>query len=255
MNKLKLRKNKKGGIEGLPLQLLIIIVVASLGLTMMVGWMNNIEEPTTIDRVEVTVSPTSNVQSKEYLFDITVYDNKGNPIDDADIVITGLGVSDKKPTKTTNWVALNGVKASLDLIGKGINNVIDWVSGDDDNDGEQQQTVIVVPAPTIVEPEVPEETIQEDEPEVIVQPEVVEPKETIQLDVIENEKEEDQELTYLRTYTAGVAGKGVHMKTDSNGSASDKIYLTGIDWNGYLNIEVSKAGYGTYTTSIMVTEA
>ena len=51
MKKAKMRKNKKGGIEGLPLQLLIIIVVASLGLTMMVGWINNIEEPSTISRV------------------------------------------------------------------------------------------------------------------------------------------------------------------------------------------------------------
>ena len=44
-NKRKLHTNKKGGIEGLPLQLLIIIVIASLGLAMMVGWMNNIDEP------------------------------------------------------------------------------------------------------------------------------------------------------------------------------------------------------------------
>lgn len=33
-NKRKMRANKKGGVEGLPLQLLIIIVVASLGLAM-----------------------------------------------------------------------------------------------------------------------------------------------------------------------------------------------------------------------------
>ena len=48
-----LRKNRKGGIEGLPLQLMIIIMVATLGTAIIIGWMGNIEEPHSISRVVI----------------------------------------------------------------------------------------------------------------------------------------------------------------------------------------------------------
>ncbi|MBO6084709.1 MAG: hypothetical protein J6O90_06495, partial [Candidatus Methanomethylophilaceae archaeon] len=66
-NKRKMHTNKKGGIEGLPLQLLIIIVVASLGLAVMVGWFNNIDEPDMIDSIE-----TSYDRSGKDTYSITV---------------------------------------------------------------------------------------------------------------------------------------------------------------------------------------
>ncbi|MDD7423679.1 MAG: hypothetical protein PUK31_01555 [Candidatus Methanomethylophilaceae archaeon] len=84
----RLNKNKKGGIEGLPLQLLIIIVIASIGLATMVGWMNSIEEPSTIDDAKVTVKKMSN---SYYDVTVTAYDNNGNVIEGADVVVSGLG--------------------------------------------------------------------------------------------------------------------------------------------------------------------
>ena len=36
-------KEDSGGIEGLPLQLMIIILVATMGAAILVGWMGNIE--------------------------------------------------------------------------------------------------------------------------------------------------------------------------------------------------------------------
>ena len=107
-----LRKNRKGGIEGLPLQLMIIIMIATLGTAIIVGWMGNIEEPHSIGKVVVdsgeidltgvnstyssnsTVRGTGNIYYCNEDVIISVYDQNGNPLSDATVVLTGLGVTD-----------------------------------------------------------------------------------------------------------------------------------------------------------------
>ena len=98
-----LRKNKNGGIEGLPLQLMIIIMVATLGTAIIVGWMGNIEEPHSINKVEVDsneIELGSNMarSGSYYCVDedvvITVYDQSGNPLEGATVILSGLGVKD-----------------------------------------------------------------------------------------------------------------------------------------------------------------
>lgn len=48
------RGDVDAGIEGLPLQLLIMVVVAGLGLTIVMGWMGSISTPKSIGDVFVT---------------------------------------------------------------------------------------------------------------------------------------------------------------------------------------------------------
>ena len=108
-----LRKNRKGGIEGLPLQLMIIIMIATLGTAIIVGWMGNIEEPQSISKVdvdsgEIDLTKSSSVYAStstgnfgSYYYPtkdvvITVYDQNGNPLPDATVVLTGLGVTDSQ---------------------------------------------------------------------------------------------------------------------------------------------------------------
>ncbi|MBR5998848.1 MAG: hypothetical protein IK043_00170 [Candidatus Methanomethylophilaceae archaeon] len=95
-NKRKMHTNKKGGIEGLPLQLLIIIVVASLGLAIMVGWMNNIEEPDMIDSVEATYEKIGD----SYEITVRVLDQDGYAVEGADVIITGYGAYSYASTST-----------------------------------------------------------------------------------------------------------------------------------------------------------
>lgn len=49
----KLNGNKKGGIEGLPLQLMIVILVATMGSAVIIGWMGNIDTPHYISSLNV----------------------------------------------------------------------------------------------------------------------------------------------------------------------------------------------------------
>lgn len=66
-----------GGIEGLPLQLLIMVVIAGLGLTVVMGWMNSISAPHSIG--EIFVAPG----------EILVFDEDGDGLYvRADIVLT-----------------------------------------------------------------------------------------------------------------------------------------------------------------------
>jgi len=53
-NKRRIVCDTSAGIEGLPLQLLIMVVVAGLGLTVIVGWMNSISAPHSIGDIIVT---------------------------------------------------------------------------------------------------------------------------------------------------------------------------------------------------------
>ena len=88
------RTDKKGGIEGLPMELMIIIVVAALGTAMLVGWMGDIEEPQTIGDVDSSTSQfvLGNNDTKNFSTTITVRDNDGDPIKGATVVLTGCGV-------------------------------------------------------------------------------------------------------------------------------------------------------------------
>ena len=94
--KKKFRKlNRKGGIEGLPMELMIIVVIAALGTAVLVGWMGNIETPETIghvdssvDQIVMTTDKNTNVS-----FTITVTDTSGDAIPNATVVLTGCNVS------------------------------------------------------------------------------------------------------------------------------------------------------------------
>lgn len=112
-----------GGIEGLPLQLMIVILVATMGAGILIGWMNSIEAPQSIG--EVTVGPDDCIISENDNlpdFTITVTDQDGNLLDGATVVLDGLNVTKdgKTPHDTTGpdgKVSFSGL--SIDPYGSG----------------------------------------------------------------------------------------------------------------------------------------
>jgi hypothetical protein len=102
-----LRNNRRGGIEGLPMELLIIIVVATIGVGILIGWMNDLQgqEPETYGDISSDVTMVS-VKDSMYTvngdstcadtsFDMTVHvvNGKGDGIENAVVKLTGLGVT------------------------------------------------------------------------------------------------------------------------------------------------------------------
>ena len=203
-------KNKKGGIEGLPLHLLIVIVIASLGLSMMVGWMNNIEEPTTISRVEAYATPVEGDYGKDFNITIVVYDNKGNPVEGAAVALTGLGVTVNKPSTTSGFF-----EDLLELLGMG---------------GSNNTTTTAPTTPPSTTPTTTPSTTPTTTPSTTP----------------------TSAPSVSLNNGADSYGGVPFANTGSDGTVSFLVYLTGLRDYGYLNIEVSKTGYGTYKDRIPV---
>ncbi len=114
----RLSENRSGGIEGLPLQLIIVILIATLGTTVILGWMDNIETPQSIGEVQVLSRDIVLTNGETICGDVEVriLDGEGNYIEGASVVITGLGVKNslgKTPHVETDD---EGIASFTDLI-------------------------------------------------------------------------------------------------------------------------------------------
>ncbi len=95
-----LNGDRAGGIEGLPLQLLIMVVIAGLGLTIIMGWMNSISAPHAIGEVYVTPSEIvvydadgDGLYEREGLvLTVTVTDQGGNRLEGATVLLDGANI-------------------------------------------------------------------------------------------------------------------------------------------------------------------
>ena len=124
--RLQLNKNRNGGIEGLPLQLMIMVLIAGVGSAVLLGWMGNLNAPQSIG--SVTSSPTEIVahdSNGDGIFDasnvritITVSDHKGDPVTGATVVLDGSNIArtdGTRPYGTTDSfgkLTFNGLQAT-----------------------------------------------------------------------------------------------------------------------------------------------
>ena len=117
----KLSKNKKGSIEGLPLQLMIMIIIATMGTAILVGWMGNIDTPKNIGMVEVVSGDIILEGGSTYdgVVEVYVADQNGNPLNGATVVLSGLGVTDKNGktaylnTDSSGYAKFDGLRITL----------------------------------------------------------------------------------------------------------------------------------------------
>ena len=100
-------RNRRGGIEGLPMELLIIIVVAAVGVSLILGWYSGLgsQEPTVYGDVTSDVTMVSvkdsmytvngDASCADTAFDMTVHviDNKGDGVGNAVVKLSGLGIT------------------------------------------------------------------------------------------------------------------------------------------------------------------
>lgn len=80
-----------GAIEGLPLQMMIVILVATMCTAIIVGWMGSIDSPDVIGELvyeDTIVADGSSLGDVE----ITVMDTEGNLVEGATVILSGLNV-------------------------------------------------------------------------------------------------------------------------------------------------------------------
>lgn len=95
-----LRNDRQGGIEGLPLQLLIMVLVAGIGSAVILGWMGGLEAPEAIATVHSSEAELvlvdddgDGVHTADGLdLVVTVLDQEGDPIAGASVVLEGCGL-------------------------------------------------------------------------------------------------------------------------------------------------------------------
>ncbi|MBM4237280.1 MAG: carboxypeptidase regulatory-like domain-containing protein [Euryarchaeota archaeon] len=93
-------RDKDGGIEGLPLQLMIMVAIAGIGMAIILGWMTGLEAPKSIGAVYS--SPTELVledddgdgvyESDGISIVITVLDQNGDGVQGATVLLEGMNV-------------------------------------------------------------------------------------------------------------------------------------------------------------------
>jgi hypothetical protein len=94
------KKDRRGGIEGLPLQLMIMVLIAGIGSAVLLGWMGNLNAPQSIGSVTSTpMELVAHDGNGDGIYDasnlgltITVLDGKGDSVAGATVVLDGCNI-------------------------------------------------------------------------------------------------------------------------------------------------------------------
>jgi protocatechuate 3,4-dioxygenase beta subunit len=120
----RIREDRNGGIEGLPLQLMIMVMVAGIGSAIIIGWMGGLSAPQTIstviaDPAEIVLSDDNGdgvYLSNDIQIVITVSDQDGNAVVGASVSLDGSSIRDsgRMPhmiTDSNGQVSFEGLSA------------------------------------------------------------------------------------------------------------------------------------------------
>ncbi len=99
-SKKRMGGDRNGGIEGLPLQLMIMVIVAGLGTAILVGWMGGLSAPEAIASVngnpnEILLTDgdgDGTFENDDATLTIIVRDQNGDPVEGASVVLDGCEV-------------------------------------------------------------------------------------------------------------------------------------------------------------------
>ncbi len=91
----KLRTNKSGALEGLPLYLIILVVVAGIGTAVLAGWMMSSR---TSDLGSIELNESSISTRRENPIIVTAYDQNGSPLEDVTVSFIGCGMEEVEMT-------------------------------------------------------------------------------------------------------------------------------------------------------------
>jgi hypothetical protein len=109
--------DKDGGIEGLPLQLMILVLIAGVGSAVMMGWMAGLDAPMTISSVysepgEIVLDDDDGngiYTNDEIGLKVHVVDNEGNDISGALVVLSGCNIASSSGSTAYGTTDASGV--------------------------------------------------------------------------------------------------------------------------------------------------
>jgi hypothetical protein len=121
-----IKSDRHGGIEGLPLQLMILVLIAGVGSAVMMGWMTGLKAPASISSVvaepgEIILSDedgNSIYENDDVTIAIHVLDQGGSGVEGAMVVLDGCNIATSSgntayaKTDSTGTATFDGLKAS-----------------------------------------------------------------------------------------------------------------------------------------------
>lgn len=119
----RLKRNKSGAVEGLPLQLIIMVAVAAIVLVIVLGWLAPWKNKIDLDALTVTPSTVDN--NNEITIIVTAWDTKGNHLEGVVIEMSGCNVGTQVLTTgsdgTTSFTVTPSIPsgtANINIVGK-----------------------------------------------------------------------------------------------------------------------------------------
>ncbi|MCQ5375698.1 MAG: carboxypeptidase-like regulatory domain-containing protein [Methanomassiliicoccales archaeon] len=118
-----IRNDREGGIEGLPLQLILMVVIAGIGMTIVLGWMTGLEAPKSIGAVyatpnEIILTDENSdglYEGSDLTLTITVVDQNGDPVSGASVVLQGMNIGFKDGRTAHGMTDASGKVKFVDL--------------------------------------------------------------------------------------------------------------------------------------------
>ena len=104
-----LKKDKKGALEGLPLYLIILVVIAGVGTAVLVGWMMSAQS-TELDSIELD---RNTLTTSQRTVSVTAYDQNGNTLEGVTVTLEGCGVIEAGTTDSNGVAQFSNLSLNL----------------------------------------------------------------------------------------------------------------------------------------------
>lgn len=104
------REDEKGALEGLPLYLIILVVIAGVGTAIIAGWMMSAQS-TELDHIEINDKEFTAGSNNGVT--ITAYDQDNEPLKDATVTLEGCGVVESKTTDSDGAAKFEKINPDL----------------------------------------------------------------------------------------------------------------------------------------------
>ncbi len=107
----RIGRDDNGAVEGLPLQLIIMVAVAAIVMVIVLGWLAPWKNKIDID--SLTVTPTTTGNNDAVTITVTAWDTKGNHLAGAVIEMSGCNVGTQVLTTGDDGTATFTVTPSI----------------------------------------------------------------------------------------------------------------------------------------------
>ena len=112
MNRHRTKLSNEGALEGLPLYLILLVVIAGVGTAIIVGWMSSAQS-TELDSIEIDDGDSIVTAGSNNNVEITAYDQDGNTLQGVVITLEGCEVVESGETGSDGSYTFRDINPTL----------------------------------------------------------------------------------------------------------------------------------------------